>query len=146
MELNNPAQQKDSKVSRYSVIGGVFSAVLVATSYWETASVVCLAPIFFVTLVLGYVTKSRSIYMHEVGARAGLIGGVPVLWGSYDLALSIVGFSNPTWFTAVSFALLAGFVILTFGLTALLGELGGRTGCWLAERRGSGTHGTHSHQ
>ena len=120
--------------------------MLVATSYWETGSAVCLAPIFSVTLVLGYVTKRRSIYVHEVGARVGLIGGVPVLWRSYDLALSVVGFSNPTWFTAASLALLAEFVTLTFGLAALLGELGGRTGRWLAERRGSGSRATHSRQ
>lgn len=146
MDLCEPGQQQNGRVSRYSVVAGVLSAVLVAASYWKTGSEVSLTPIFLITLVLGYVAEHRSAYVREVGARAGLIGGVPILWASYDLALSVVGFNNPTWFTAVSLGFLAGFVLLTFGLTALLGELGGRTGRWLAEHRGAGPRTAHGHQ
>lgn len=146
MEPYESEQPRRSHVGKYSVVGGVLSAVLVATSYWETGSEVSVTPILFVTLALGYVAEHRSSYTREVGARAGLIGGTPILWGSYDLAVSIVEFSNPTWFTPVSLASLAGFVLLIFGATALLGELGGRTGRWLVEHRGTESRTAHGHQ
>lgn len=121
---------------KYAIIGGLASIPFTTVSYWQSGSEVSLAPVFFGGLLAGYLAKRRLGEGCGVGAQAGLVGGLPVLWMLIDVLPFIVGLPNPAWFAVVSVVAAFGTAILGFGLTALFGEVGGRVGGWLSARGG----------
>lgn len=131
---------------RYGLIGGVASIPFTMATYWQTGSNISLTPVFFGGLLAGYLAKRRLGKGHGVGARAGLIGGLPILWMLIDLLPFIVGLPNPTWFAIVSVLAALGTAVLGFGLAALCGEIGGRIGSWLSGRNGRERRSMPSHQ
>lgn len=144
--MHKPERQEGGDSWRYGVAGGVLAAPATAISYWQTGSEVSFTLVALVALVVGYVMRRRSVYGDGVGARVGVIGGLPILWGSYDMVGHILGLSNPPWFTAVGLALLAGFTVALLGLSGLFGEVGARVGRWLADRSDRSRRVSHSHQ
>lgn len=125
---------------RYALVGGALSLPFTLTSYWQTGSGLSVAPVFFAGLLAGYLAKRRLGTARGVGARAGLIGGLPVLWLLADVLPYILGLPNPAWFTAVSVLAAVVTAILGIGLTALFGEIGGRLGSRLSGGSGQSGH------
>lgn len=121
---------------KYALLGGLASIPFTTASYWQSGSEFPVAPVFFGGLLAGYLATRRGGSSRVVGARAGLVGGLPVLWMLIDVLPFIVGLPNPAWFAVVSLAVAFGTAILGFGLTALFGEMGGRLGGWLSTRSG----------
>jgi hypothetical protein len=146
MEANESIQQGGEETQRYGVIGGLLAAPVTAISYWQTGSEVSFVPIFLIALVTGYVAKRRSVYDRGIGARVGVVGGLPVLWAVYNLVGPVLGLANPPWFTVVSVALLGGFTLLALGVAVVLGEVAARVGHWLADHSDRNQRVSHSHQ
>ncbi|MEZ3143416.1 DUF5518 domain-containing protein [Halobaculum sp. MBLA0143] len=144
MDPSESTQQSGDQRWRYGVVGGLLAAPSVALSYWQTGSEVSVVSVALVALLVGYVAKRRSAYGDGIGARVGVVGGLPILWASYDFAVSSVGLSNPSWFTGASLVLLGGFTIVGFGMAGLLGEVGARVGGWLADRTSRSRRVAHS--
>lgn len=125
---------------RYALVGGALSLPFTLTSYWQTGSGLSVTPVFFAGLLAGYLAKRRLGAAEGVGARAGLIGGLPVLWLLADVLPYIVGLPNPVWFAAVSVLAAVVTAILGIGVTALFGEIGGRLGSRLSGGSGQSGH------
>jgi len=136
MGTHEQTPQSGEQWRRYGVVGGLLAAPLTAVSYWQTGAEVSLTPVVLVALVVGYAARRRSVYDGRIGARVGLIGGFPIVWASYDFVGSVVGLSNPSWFSAVSVALLGVFTLLGLGASTLFGWVAARLGRWLADRSG----------
>ncbi|WP_435348560.1 DUF5518 domain-containing protein [Haloarchaeobius sp. HRN-SO-5] len=123
---------------KYALVGGLASIPFTATSYWQSGSEISLTPVLFGGLLAGYLAKRRVGDGRGVGARTGLLGGLPVLWMLIDILPVVIGMPNPRWFTVVGVGVAFGITLVGFGLAALIGELGGRIGGWLADRGGRG--------
>lgn len=121
---------------KYALIGGLVSIPFTTASYWQSGSEMSITPVLVGGLLAGYLAKRRLGECRGVGARAGLVGGLPVLWILIDILPVVLGISNPRWFTVVSVGVALGITILGVGMAALLGEIGGRLGGWLAARGG----------
>lgn len=84
----------------------------------------------------GYLAERETGEGRGVGLRAGLIGGLPILWSLADLLAATSGLAGPSWFVIGGTVLTVGFAglvgILAFGLAAFIGEIGARIGCRVA--------------
>ncbi|MFC7046197.1 DUF5518 domain-containing protein [Halobacteriaceae archaeon GCM10025711] len=121
---------------RYATIGGLASVPFTTASYWQSGSEISLAPVLFGGLLAGYLAKRRLGDGRGVGARAGLVGGLPLVWMLIDILPVVIGMPNPRWFSAVSAGMAFGITVFGFGMAVLLGEIGGRIGGWLSIRGG----------
>ena len=115
--------------------GGVALPVGVFT-YWQTGSELSLAPVFFGGILAGYVATRRTGACDGVGSRAGVVGGLSVVWPLAELVAASSWLSGPTWFvwsgTALTVGMAVSFGVLVLGLAAVLGAAGARVGGWLA--------------
>ncbi|MDS0280820.1 DUF5518 domain-containing protein [Haloarcula onubensis] len=121
---------------RYALLGGLVALPFTALSYAQSGEELKLGAVFWAALLVGYLARRRGLSGTPVGARAGLVGALPVLWQVGDIATFVVGLGGPAWFRTVQLAVVAVVVPLAFGLAAVAGALGGRLGGWLAERNG----------
>ncbi|WP_235063414.1 DUF5518 domain-containing protein [Candidatus Halobonum tyrrellensis] len=125
---------------RYALVGGLLSVPFTTASYWQTGSELSLSPVLFGSLLAGYLAKRKTGSATGVGARAGVVGGLPALWLLADVVAATSGLGGPAWFIAAGtvFAVVAGiaFAILGLGLAALVGAVGARVGAWVAESTG----------
>jgi len=128
--------QSISERWKYAILGGLASLPFTMASYWQSGSEISITPVLFGGLFAGYLAKRRVGENRGVGARAGLIGGLPVLWMLSDMLSAVIEIPNPLWFSVVSVGMVFGITILGFGMSALLGEIGGRIGSWLSTRGG----------
>lgn len=121
---------------RYALVGGLASVPFTAASYWQTGSELSVSPVFFGGLLAGYLAGRATGDRTGVGARAGLVGALPVLWMLTDILLATSALAGPAWFVAADTALvvLMGgvFALLCLAVAALVGAVGGRVGGWLA--------------
>jgi len=120
----------------YALVGGLASIPFTVAGYAETASELSLTPVLFGGILAGYLAKRRTGTRAGVGARAGLVGGLPGLWMLSDLLAATSALAGPPWFM-VAGGLLAlsaavGIALLVLGLSALSGAVGARVGGWLA--------------
>lgn len=93
-----------------------------------------LAPVLFAGVIAGYLVAERPVSSRRAGWRAGLIGGLALLWGGFRF-LTLV----PEYPFDLSTSVLAGFsTVLAVGLYivyfGLVGGFGGFVGGWLADR------------
>ena len=125
---------------RYALLGGLLSVPFTTASYWQTGSELSLSPALFGSLLAGYLAKRKTGSAAEIGARAGLVGGVSGLWILADIVAATSGLDGPAWFIAAGAVLVVGsgivFTILGLGLAALVGKVGARIGARLAESTG----------
>jgi hypothetical protein len=92
--------------------------------------------VFLGGVLAGYLMTRRTGTDRGVGARVGLVGGLPVLWVLFDILQAASALAGPSWFVASATILTIVFtVVFGFGLAALIGEIGGRIGSWLASKR-----------
>lgn len=121
---------------KYALLGGVASIPFTMVSYWQTGSEMSLAPVLFGGLLAGVLAKRMIGSSRGVGARAGLVGALPVLWVLGDILPDILAIPNPEWFSVLSVIVALGTTVIGFAFAALLGEMGGRIGGWLSGRGG----------
>lgn len=110
---------------RYALICGMLSLPFTALSYWQTGSELSLSPVFLGGVLAGYLMTRRTGTGRGVGARVGLVGGLPVLWVLFDILQAASVLAGPSWFVASATILtIVVTVVFGFGLAALIGELG----------------------
>jgi hypothetical protein len=136
---------RDADQWRYALVGGLASLPFTTLSYWQTGSELSLNALVFGGILAGYLTVRADCTPTGVGAKVGVIGGLPVLWVVFDIVAATAGLAGPAWFLTSATLLTGGFVIgvgaLGFGLAALVGELGSRIGAWLASNRPGDSRG-----
>lgn len=124
---------------KYALIGGILALPFTFLGYWQTGSELSLSPVFVGGLVAGYLATRRTGTGRGVGARTGLVGGLPVLWVLFDLLTASSAVAGPAWFLAGATLLTVGALIsvtvVGFGGAALIGELGAKVGSWIASNR-----------
>lgn len=136
MLQSGPPISEMSDAWRFALLGGLASIPFTTATYWQTGSEMSLSPVFFGGLLAGYLAKRKTGSGSGVGARAGLVGGLPVLWILFDVLAATPALSGPSWFVAAGIVLTVLSVIvlaaLAAGLAALIGGIGGRVGSWIA--------------
>ena len=124
----------------YALIGGLASMPLTAASYWQTGSEMALSPVLFGGLLAGYLAARQTGQHRGVGVRAGLVGGLPIVWVVAEIFAGVSALGGPSWFVAagtlLTFGVLVVVAAMAFALAAILGALGARIGHWLALRTG----------
>jgi len=121
---------------RYALICGMLTFPFTALSYWQTGSELSLSPVFLGGVLAGYLMTRRTGTGRGVGARVGLVGGLPVLWVLFDILQAASALAGPAWFVASATILtIVVTVVFGFGIAALIGELGGKLGSWVASKR-----------
>lgn len=120
----------------YGLIGGILSLPFTAVSYWQTGSELSLAPVVIVGLVAGYLATLRTGESNGVGLRAGVIGGLPIIWMLIDILLGTSELAGPSWFvtgaTLLTILFLIALGVAGFGLSTLVGGFGAKIGSWIA--------------
>jgi len=136
MSRTGPLPLELSDTWTYALLGGLASVPFTVLGYAETGSELSLAPVFFGGILAGYLATRRTGTRAGVGARAGLVGGLPGLWLLSDLLAATSALGGPTWFVAAGIALAVGaaaaVALVVLGLSALCGAVGARIGGWLA--------------
>lgn len=136
-----PLRTESTATWKYALVGGVVSLPATTASYWQTGSEMSLASVLLGSLLAGYLAKRKTGTSAGVGVRAGLVGALPVLWVLSDVLGASTALSGPPWFVAAGTLLtiltLTAVGVLGFGLSALVGGVGGRVGGWLAGSNGS---------
>jgi hypothetical protein len=120
----------------YALVGGLLALPFTAYEVWRSPTDVTLGAVVVGSVFAGYLIKRRGGNSTATGLRAGVIGGIPVLWALNELLRTITNVPNPPWFQAVSVAMALAFGGLVLGTVAVFGAVSGRLGGWLAERRG----------
>ncbi|WP_245708399.1 DUF5518 domain-containing protein [Halohasta litchfieldiae] len=122
---------------KYSLPGGVLAAIFVALSYGDSKPSLSLGAVFFIGIVVGFLSKRQYGSGKGTGALTGLIGSVPVVWILGQMLTATSGLSGPAWFTAAGtiMTVFIAFCIGVFGfaLSALIGEAGARIGDAITE-------------
>lgn len=117
---------------RYSVPGGVLSAFFVALSYSGQGSNMSLGAVFFIGIIVGFLSKRHYGTSKGTGVLTGLVGAVPVIWILGQMLTATSGLSGPTWFTATGTIMTVPVAIFVgafgFTLSAVVGEVGARIG------------------
>lgn len=120
----------------YALLGGGVALPVGVFSYWQTGSELSLAPVFFGGILAGYLSTRRTGACDGVGSRAGVVGGLSVVWPLAELVAASSWLSGPTWFvwggTALTVGMTVSFGVLILGVAAVLGAVGARVGGWLA--------------
>ena len=95
------------------------------------------AMVFFGGLIAGYLAQSRHTEETNVGFRAGIIGGLPVLWIAYNFVSA--GFAPEMSLTSSVFGLVAAvaFILGSLLISAVIGILGAKVGRWWAGKNDS---------
>jgi len=139
MPETDPPPRHGTTPWKYALVGGLFALPFTTLGYWQTGSELSLGAVLFGGLLAGYLVKRAGDRSSGVGTRAGLVGGLPVLWVLFDVLAATTGLDGPAWFVTSATLLTVGFTIvvavLGFGIAALVGEVGARVGGWLAGER-----------
>ena len=120
----NPVSTLTETVWAPAVLAGLFSMPLTVGVHWNWSRHASL-PVFLVGVVVGYYYRHRSKRGIRVGTRMGLIGALPVVW-LYPLfdALTTIELSQPVWSVAVQAGPVVVFVLVTTGISTLMGFTG----------------------
>jgi len=117
---------------RYSLPGGIVAAVLVALGYLASEPTMSLGAVFFVGILVGFLSKRQYGSSTGTGVVTGVIGALPIGLILVRMLTATAGLSGPAWFTAAGtvLAALAALCVGVLGvaLSALIGEVGARIG------------------
>lgn len=122
----------------YALVGGLLALPFTALEVWRSPENISLGAVVVGCVFAGYLIKRRGGNSTATGLRAGVIGGIPVLWALNELLWAVINIPNPPWFQAVSVGMALAFGGLVFVVMAVAGAVSGRFGGWLAKRRGHG--------
>jgi len=122
----------------YALVGGLLALPFTALEVWRSPENISLGAVVVGCVFAGYLIKRRGGNSTATGLRAGVIGGIPVLWALNELLWAVINIPNPPWFQAVSVGMALAFGGLFFAVMAVAGAVSGRFGGWLAKRRGNG--------
>jgi hypothetical protein len=125
-----------SKTWQCALIGGLVPALFTLVDVLRSASNITFHGLFLGGAVAGYLVKRHGGTGSAAGVRAGLIGGIPVLWSLKELLVAIPTIPNPLWFRVVGVGMALAVGVLLLLLPMVVGGLAGRFGGWLAERQG----------
>ena len=136
MSRTGPLPLELSDTWTYALLGGLASVPFTVVGYAQSGSELSLAPVFFGGILAGYLARRRTGTRAGVGARAGLVGGLPGLWILVDLLAATSALAGPPWFMAagglLALSAAAAIALFVLGLSALCGAVGARVGGWLA--------------
>lgn len=132
----SPRPSKLNNIWKYAIVSGLATIPFTSFSYWKTGSEISLSFVFLGGVLAGYLANRQLGKSSGVGARAGLVGALPVLWVLFDMLLTVSRLSNPLWFSITLGILAVVIAGLLTGLAVLAGELGGRVGGWLTKHSG----------
>lgn len=122
---------------KYSIPGGLLSAVFVLLSYMESKANMSLGAVFFIGIIVGFLSKRRYGTSKGTGILTGFIGAVPVVWILGQMLTATSGLSGPAWFTVAGtvMAIPVALCVGAFGclLSAGIGEFGARIGGSITE-------------
>ena len=128
---------------KYGLIGGGVALPCTVFSYWQTGSEVSMGAVVFGGILAGYVLARSNGDTTLTGIRAGIVGGLPILWAVFRTYVAVTELTQPEWITLVQGVFLIGFTVVGFGIAAVVGEVGVRIGAWLADTvEGRRTHAT----
>lgn len=145
MPEDGPFSKDISPTWKFALIGGLASLPFTTLSYWQTGSELSFNPVFFGGVLAGYLSTRNLGTSSSVGVRAGIIGSLPIVWMLFDILEVTSGLSGPSWFVASGTILAIGFIVLGFGLAALVGKLGAKVGAWIARKTTGGRHTDANH-
>jgi hypothetical protein len=124
---------------RYALICGLLALPSTTIGYLQTGAELVLSPVLLGGLLAGYMAERRTGESRGVGIRVGLVGAIPVILVVFDVLGATSALSRPSWFVETATVATIGFTVVTgvlgFGLAALIGEVGGRVGAWVAKKR-----------
>jgi len=139
MSESNRSTRQIPRLWTYGLIGGILALPFTAVSYWQTGSELSLAPVVLGGLVAGYLATLKTGESNGVGLRAGVIGGLPIVWMLVDILRGTSGLAGPSWFvtgaTFLTIVFVTVFGVAGFGLSALVGGLGAKIGSWIAGKQ-----------
>jgi hypothetical protein len=129
-----------SETWRYTLLGGLIALPGTALLYWQSADTVTYGPILLGGLVAGYVYDGEKATRRRIGARTGLIGGLPALWPLADMFGALPALAGPAWFRVAGTGLGVGTALVVslvaLGLAAVTGVVGAAVGDWLSRKTG----------
>lgn len=119
---------------KYPIVAGLGSIPFTLFLQWLSAGNLVLVPVLFTGLVVGYLFTEQRISSRRAGWRAGLVGGLALLWGGFQFLALI-----PEYQFTIAGSALAGFstalvVCLYIVIYGVIGGIGGAIGEWLANR------------
>ena len=125
---------------RYPLLFGLGSVPFtVAASEWgATGGTVSLGPVVLAAVLVGYLYDG-PVDRGTVGARTGLLGGLPTLTvvpSALVLGATITSPPWPSWYPVILVVFATIGLLFGFAVSALLGLLGAKVGGWLARRTG----------
>lgn len=125
---------------RYAIIGGLVTLPWTALLYWQSADQLSLGPVLVGGVVAGYLCRGDDTDCRRAGAGVGLIGALPALWVAFELLTAASGMTGPAWFRIAAIGLgvgsLLAFLLVGFGLAALLGAVGAAVDNWASKKTG----------
>jgi hypothetical protein len=124
---------------KYALIGGLASIPLTMGLYWQSGmgNEMLLNAVTFGGLLAGYLAQGRLTDEKSVGFRAGVIGGLPMMWLTIDILwFAFTGPVGPAWFRVIGLVMSIMFVIAGLCLSGLVGLIGEKIGRWLAIKIG----------
>ena len=118
----------------YPIVVGLGSIPFTLLAQWLSAGTLVLLPVLLAGLLVGYIFAEQRTSSRSVGWRAGLVGGLALLWGGVHFITMIP--EHPFSLAAAGFAFLSsaiviGLYIVIFGV---VGGIGGILGEWMADR------------
>lgn len=134
MDKNKPSILNMPQTWKYAFICGLASIPLTVGLYWRSGmgNEMSLNMVFFAGLLAGFLTKRRLTDGSNIGFRTGVIGGLPMLWLSFDWLRILTEPIDPAWFRIVGVVLIVGFIVISFFFAGFVGFLGSKAGRWLA--------------
>lgn len=134
MFKRSPAFPNVTETWKYAFICGLASIPLTVGLYLRsgTGDEMSLNMVFFAGLLAGFLAKRRLADGRNVGFRTGVIGGLPVLWFSFDWLRILTEPIDPAWFGVVGVVLIVGLTVISFFFAGFVGYLGAKAGRWLA--------------
>ena len=113
---------------KYGLIGGGVALPCTAFSYWQTGSEVSMGAVVFGGILAGYVLARSNGDTTLTGIRAGIVGGLPVLWAVFRTYVAVTELTQPEWITLVDTVFLIGFTLVGFRIPAAVAPIGFRHG------------------
>jgi hypothetical protein len=122
---------------KYALIGGLASIPLTAGLHWLSGieNDMFVNMIIFGGLLAGFLAEVRQIDGKSVGFRAGVVGGLPILWFVFEaLRFVVTGPAGPIRFRIGAVVMIVGFTIASLFLSGGVGFVGAKIGRWLAKK------------
>ena len=120
----------------YALAGGLASIPVTLFVHWQAASTeeLSLNAVLLGGVVAGYLAGRAGVDTSEAGARAGLVGGLPVLLLVIsELVAAVPALAGPDWFYVAGIAMAVVFVLFTLGIAMLVGVIGAAIGGWIGQ-------------